>query len=525
MTTFLVLAALAQTVSATDRLPNMVVWTEKMYDNVTDTTTIPGRKLLRFSSATANLGPGRLELRGGEVEGDKQRVYQRVFRSDGTHYDRLCGNFVYHPSHEHFHFDDWNRYRLRTILPNEGVGPVVVEGQKQSFCVLDLYIYDRDAPGFVFNPFYTQCDNVIQGQTPGWADIYHRQLPDQWIDVTGVPDGLYWLESEVNPDGNIIESRMDDNIGRIQVYIGTPPPGQPDLYEPNNTMQQVINAPEGGLHSPNFGSVTQIKMVDFLSIHDGSDVDFYRFILGRTGTEGDYVRIDSPFNQSGDIDMQLLDANGNVLDVSDDPGNFEQISLLGAPSGAYFVKVYPFSGYLPRYRLTIQPAGNRPPKIEFRRPIGFNWCERGIQTFTVQWSVSDPENDPLRVSLFFDDDFEDSNGGLVPLLGYQNMPGNMGIVVVNTSTLPLGSWYLYGRVSDGGTFTGAYADAKVIIYKKGDIDYDGHVTVKDYGVALAAWRRGWWPPSFNFVFDMNRNGVFDAEDMAILLQRVIRGPL
>jgi hypothetical protein len=32
-------------------------------------------------------------------------------------------------------------------------------------------------------------DYLIQGITPGWADVYDWYLPDQFIEVSGVPDG------------------------------------------------------------------------------------------------------------------------------------------------------------------------------------------------------------------------------------------------------------------------------------------------------------------------------------------------
>jgi len=63
-----------------------------------DTQSQPGRRLLRFDTAIANLGTGPMELRGSTVNGDgTQDVVQRIFDTGGGYSDRLAGKFVYHP--------------------------------------------------------------------------------------------------------------------------------------------------------------------------------------------------------------------------------------------------------------------------------------------------------------------------------------------------------------------------------------------------------------------------------------------
>jgi len=78
-----------------------------LYNYVVDRTTMPGRTLLRFTTATENIGAGPLELRGGSINPDKsENVYQRIYNSDGTYTDRLAGVFLYDEYDHRLHFQD-----------------------------------------------------------------------------------------------------------------------------------------------------------------------------------------------------------------------------------------------------------------------------------------------------------------------------------------------------------------------------------------------------------------------------------
>jgi hypothetical protein len=177
-----------------DRLPDLFVWAndanDYLYGWYLDEAepSEPGRILLRVSTATPNIGAGPLELHGSSTS---PGVYQRVFRADGSSYDRFAGNFTFHPGHGHLHFDNWINLHLRTVLTNDGVGDVVASGDKTSFAIIDLVHYDASLPG---SPNSIQYNGgLIQGLSVGWADIYSANLQDQWIDVTDVPAGQYWL--------------------------------------------------------------------------------------------------------------------------------------------------------------------------------------------------------------------------------------------------------------------------------------------------------------------------------------------
>ena len=60
---------------------------------------------------------------------------------------------------------------------------------------------------------------LVQGVTPGWANVYDWFLPDQYIEVTGVPDGVYLLETIADPDSTILEAEESNNCGAVYVRL------------------------------------------------------------------------------------------------------------------------------------------------------------------------------------------------------------------------------------------------------------------------------------------------------------------
>ncbi len=148
----------------------------------------PGaRTLLRFDLRTPNEGDGDL------------------FMGDPTTQTEL---FEYSPCHDHFHFTTYAEYRLL-----DAQNQVVANGHKQAFCLIDIEQFDPNAnPDDVYDCGY-------QGIQAGWADVYHSQLPCQWVDVTGVPPGDYLLEVSLNTAQVLAESDYGNNLATVPVTI------------------------------------------------------------------------------------------------------------------------------------------------------------------------------------------------------------------------------------------------------------------------------------------------------------------
>jgi hypothetical protein len=181
-----------------------------------------GGRLIRFSMRSWNKGLGPLELVAGETGSQGQNVYQRVYNSDGSHADSFAGTFVWHPSHNHFHFNSYAVYQLEPI---NAPGGSPKSGNKTTFCIMDTNKVDTSLPGAPQTAAYATCGTTIQGMSVGWADTYVYTLAGQSIDFTGNPSGDYCLTIQVDPKKALLETDDGDNIAssllRIDVEHGT----------------------------------------------------------------------------------------------------------------------------------------------------------------------------------------------------------------------------------------------------------------------------------------------------------------
>lgn len=332
--------------TGTPLLPDLIPWSDEhlglMYDWDVEAET-DGRTLLRLSTSTANIGAGPLELNGGAIhENGTQDVWQRIEYSDGGHEVRLAGEFEYHPEHDHVHFAGFAEYNLRAVTSEDGVGDVVATGGKTSFCVLDLQDYDLTLPQAPSEPQFVGCD-TSQGLSVGWADIYDRELPDQWIDVTGVPAGEYWLEVVVDPENRLLEGDDSNNTASILIDLQAPQPLEPDVYEPNDSEATAVNLGAGPVQ------------MEHLSIHASDNEDWYAW----TATSERTVDIIVNFRDAaGDIDLFIYDATGQEIDSSQGVDNFEAVTVTLAAGEMIFVQVIGFDGAVNAdYALTIDAGG------------------------------------------------------------------------------------------------------------------------------------------------------------------------
>ena len=496
-----------QAAAQTDLLPDIFVEPSYLYDN--QITVEGGVRYLRLSNGTANIGLGKLYLRGGEINGDTRTVYQRIYRDDGSNWEREAGQFTHHSNHGHMHFDDWAAYRLREIVGQDGVGDIVAEGFKTSFCIIDLGVYDSSLPNFNPNGEFRSCNSIIQGLSVGWVDIYSKGLSGQVIPIDGVPDGEYWLESEVDPDNHVLESDEDNNISRVRVVIGGGGGLEPDAFEPNESQSETAGRAEGAPNSPNFGPCNPQRAQGGLTIHDGFDEDFFRFYVNSTGTNQDFARINFQHSQ-GDLDMELYNENGQRVGIANGTSNSETISLNNMSRGYYTLRVYGYNGATsPGYTVTIDPPANQAPALVITTPpAGDTVIELGEDSYRNEWNASDPENNDTWVTIYANETPTfDGNEILMPTS--VNTPGDQGFYIINTAYLEEGTYYILGEITDGGTTTTAVSPGTltVVDFCDGDFNRDGNVNTQDVLDFLNAWNAD------DADADINGDGSIDILDV------------
>jgi len=175
-----------------------------------------GGKQITFATRSWNKGTGPLELVAGETGPEGQHVYQRIHSSDGSQQDYFVGRFEWHPTHNHFHFQDYALYYLEPI---NAPGGSVKSGTKTTFCVMDTNKIDGSLPGAPLTAVYATCGSTIQGMSVGWADTYGSTLAGQSVDFTGNPSGDYCLTIMVDPKGRLLESNEDDNLAATLLRV------------------------------------------------------------------------------------------------------------------------------------------------------------------------------------------------------------------------------------------------------------------------------------------------------------------
>ncbi len=462
-----------------DLLPDIVIDQSWLYDWDISTDVVPGRTHLRVSNGTANVGDGPLHLFAVQPDnGDgTQDVMQRVFADDSSYYDRLAGRFVYHPDHGHIHFENWAIFRLREYLAGGGVGDIVSEGSKTSFCIVDLFLYDTTLTNYDPDGFYFSCGLDLQGLSVGWEDAYSKEQAGQNMDITDIPYGLYWLESEADPDNAILELDETNNISRILIVIGDTATAAPDTYEPNDSPAQVDSRPPGGPNSPNLGPCDPARIVTDLSIHEPGNDDYFKFYSNDTGTIDNYVRIQFQHGL-GDLNLALLDSSLTEIAVSQTTTDEERISLDGVPEGWYYLHVYGAnSDTNSYYNITVVPPSNDPPTISLiAPPAGDTVLYHGFDTYPVTWTYSDPEDNDCWVSIYCNSVPQlDGNELLLPTSLYTE--AEQLFYILFTEYLDHGTYYVYAEITDGGTSVGTWSDGTITITEPPPVDaFAGRVT-------------------------------------------------
>jgi hypothetical protein len=152
------------------------------------------RTLLRFDTTTLNTGLADLIL------------------GDPT---RLPWEYSFSACHNHWHYSGYAQYQLL-----DADGKVVAVGHKQGYCMADsLKRTEFKGPGIPCRP---QTDCSTPGISRGYSDTYGNSIDCQWVDVTDVAPGDYWLRVELNVERRFVEATPENNVGIIAVTIPDP---------------------------------------------------------------------------------------------------------------------------------------------------------------------------------------------------------------------------------------------------------------------------------------------------------------
>ncbi len=193
------------------------------------------RRCLRFDQSIANHGEGAFELRY-RLDGllTTPNLNQRIYRSDGSFWERKADTYEFHPTHAHFHYKNFAQARLwRADADGRRIGTAPVRiGRKNGFCMEDVENYafgeKGDAartytPPECITPSYINLAlrevSMVNGISVGWADVYNWFLADQFIEISGLADGYYLLESISDPVNTVVESDDSNNTASSLIRL------------------------------------------------------------------------------------------------------------------------------------------------------------------------------------------------------------------------------------------------------------------------------------------------------------------
>ncbi len=190
---------------------------------------------LLFTVGLANVGDGPMELVPATSFTDpnvlvsaNQNLYDGTTNDVGVPVCRhsLANAFEFHPTHNHWHLIGINGFDVRKALDNGSGGQWDTEqaigSVKEGFCLLDyVKMADDQLADFGLtlpSREYWDCIGT-HGISRGWIDYYHHATHGQYVDITGAPEGVYYLVVTANPDKIFIERDYENNRSWISFRL------------------------------------------------------------------------------------------------------------------------------------------------------------------------------------------------------------------------------------------------------------------------------------------------------------------
>jgi hypothetical protein len=176
-----------------------------------------GREYLAFNATEWNAGPGTLVVEGFRgVDREEMDAFQYFHVGDQVVGRAPIGAMEFHPEHYHWHFQEFTQYSLLDAASGE----VQISG-KQSWCLANTDAIDLAVPNANWNAFagdlFTMCGGpgalwIREILDVGWGDTYSQSVAGQAFDITGLPNGRYFIRVHVNPTGSMLEGSSDNNV-------------------------------------------------------------------------------------------------------------------------------------------------------------------------------------------------------------------------------------------------------------------------------------------------------------------------
>jgi hypothetical protein len=186
-----------------------------------------GKPQIFFTASIANIGRGPFILHGVRASRRAAWKVSQAFRErDGGLSELATPATLVWGGHGHNH---WHvRLGASYALYRRGAAKPVRRYAKVGYCFFDQTPFRPSLPRAPRVPVFPAdtCNGrerlqVGMGISTGWSDPYSWTLPDQRIDISGLPDGRYRLVAVADPQNWFRESNERDNATWVDLRLRT----------------------------------------------------------------------------------------------------------------------------------------------------------------------------------------------------------------------------------------------------------------------------------------------------------------
>lgn len=103
-------------------------------------------------------------------------------------------------------------------------------------------------------------------------------------------------------------------------------------------LQDRFESNDNRASASDLKTVAGLYTLSSLSVHTPTDVDWFRFALAADAGQSHFVELRSSA-MTGDVNLEIYDATGNLLQRSSGAADNERLSLNGYPVGDYFLRI------------------------------------------------------------------------------------------------------------------------------------------------------------------------------------------
>jgi hypothetical protein len=189
-----------------------------------------GNDYLDFAATVWVGGNSPLDVEGFKTAGrSTMRAYQYYSKNGHIIGRTRAGTmgFDSKKGHNHWHFQQFAKYQLLNASKK-----VAIRSRKVGFCIAPTDAVDMVLPHAAWQPFDIGLDGECGSPTAlwvreempvGWGDTYIQSIAGQSFNITGLPNGTYYVKIIANPERVLHELRTSNDVSLRKVIISGKP--------------------------------------------------------------------------------------------------------------------------------------------------------------------------------------------------------------------------------------------------------------------------------------------------------------